>query len=67
LENFAIDTNKLKLSEKIKNRENRIVVAESGIENKNDVRAALRYADALLIGTSITKNFELLKEFVKKS
>jgi len=64
LENFAIDTNKLELSEKIKNRENRIVVAESGIENKEDVQAALRYADALLIGTSITKNFELLKEFV---
>ncbi|MDI6730118.1 MAG: indole-3-glycerol phosphate synthase TrpC [Candidatus Altarchaeum sp.] len=65
--NFEIDTNKLKLSEKIKNRESRIVVAESGIENKEDVHAALRYADALLIGTSITKNFELLKEFVKNT
>jgi len=67
LENFEIDTNKLRLTEKIKNRENRIIVAESGIENKEDVRTALRYADALLIGTSITKNFELLKEFVKKN
>jgi len=66
LENFEIDLNKLKLAEKIKDRNNRIIVAESGIENKNDVKKALKYADALLIGTSITKNFELLKEFVKK-
>lgn len=65
LKNFEIDINKLKLSEKIKNRESKIVIAESGIKSKNDVKFALKYADALLIGTSITKNFELLKEFVK--
>jgi len=64
LENFEIEMDKLKLAEKIKGREKRIVIAESGIENKDEVRFALKYADALLIGTGITKNFELLKEFV---
>ncbi len=66
LKNFEIDLDKLKLAESIGNRKNRIIVAESGIKDKEDVKTALKYVDALLIGTSITKNFELLKEFVKK-
>lgn len=64
LKNFEINFQKLKISEKIPDRDKKIVIAESGIKNKEDVKNALRYCDALLIGTSICENFELLNEIV---
>lgn len=65
LENFEINFDVLKISEKIPNRDKRIIIGESGIKNVNDVEKALKYCDALLIGTAISENFELLKEIVK--
>jgi len=65
LKNFVINLDALKISEKIPNRNKCLIVAESGIRNINDAEKALKYCDALLIGTSISENFELLKEITK--
>ncbi|MFN3528195.1 MAG: indole-3-glycerol-phosphate synthase, partial [Candidatus Altarchaeaceae archaeon] len=65
LKNFEINKEILKISEKIPERNKRIIVGESGIKDLNDAKYALNYCDALLIGTSISENFELLKEIVE--
>lgn len=65
LENFEINFDVLKISKKIPNRNERLIVAESGIKSPEDAKEALKYCDALLIGTSISENFELLKKIVE--
>jgi len=63
---LELDDGTVSLTEKLANLipKDRILVSESGISNLADLKIALTYADAALIGTSFMKA-EHQKEFVK--
>ncbi|MBN2280858.1 MAG: bifunctional indole-3-glycerol-phosphate synthase TrpC/phosphoribosylanthranilate isomerase TrpF [Candidatus Marinimicrobia bacterium] len=51
---ISLDTTK-KLSEKLRKKSN-IIVTESGINTRNDVKKIIDFADAILVGTSLMLN-----------
>ncbi|MBP2144456.1 indole-3-glycerol phosphate synthase [Methanococcus voltae] len=65
---LELDDGTVSLTEKLANLipKDRILVSESGISNLNDLNTALKYADAVLVGTSFMKaDFKIQKEFVE--
>jgi len=57
LKNFEIDLDKLKLAESIENRKNRIIVAESGIKDKEDVKTGIKVCGCLADRDEYNKKF----------